>query len=277
MTTVGAVIVTHQSERWIEPLMSSIAQQSRPLDRVVVIDDRSTDGTLALIRQWSPDADILVSESDSNDITTRIAQNFRQGVIACADLDVAVLSDHDDVWSSDRVRHQAALLEKARSAVMVASSGRLVDATGAPLGRTLRDAFPVPTAWNSASAAERMRMAIRRSIATGGACALRPATFAGQAIPAGWLHDRWWSLAATAMEAMLIDDADVIDYRVSDEQQVGLGVGHQQGSGMSRVLAGLGELPRTTRRIGDIRGLRAIATDQTRTELSGTRLLSALL
>ena len=62
--------------------------------------------------------------------------------------DIAVLSDHDDVWHADRVAHQAALLDEHPDVSLLASDGRLVDETGRPLGGTLRDTFRVPSDFN---------------------------------------------------------------------------------------------------------------------------------
>jgi hypothetical protein len=80
-----------------------------------------------------------------------------------------------------------------------------------------------------------MAYVLRRSVATGGASVLRPSRFPSLDVPEGWLHDRWWSLVATAMDGMLIDTASVIGYRVQDHQQVGLDTGGQQGGSVRRL------------------------------------------
>jgi hypothetical protein len=59
-------------------------------------------------------------------------------------------------------------------------------------------------------------------VATGGASAIKPANFQYLNVPKGWLHDRWWSMAAAAHHALIIDTTPVIDYRISATQQVGL-------------------------------------------------------
>ena len=141
---------------------------------------------------------------------------------------------------------------------MVASDGRLVDAGGASTGETLRDAFPVPEAWNAMSGPDRMRYALRHSIATGGASALRPSAFPDLTVPGGWLHDRWWSLLATARDGMLMDTNPVIDYRLTETQQVGLDTGAQAGG--SRLAGLLRQGPSGIRRYADLRTLRTYAT-----------------
>lgn len=231
VSRVAAVIVTHNSERFLPELIASIQGQTRFPDAVFVIDDHSTDGTTALVR----DADwhIETATSPAIDTTTRIAHNFTQGVRAARDFDAVILSDHDDYWLPDRVEHQLHTLDKHPDAWMLASGARIMGSE-----RTLRDTFPVPDDWAEMSRGTQLRYALRHSIATGGASAVRPRQLLDPVnkatpIPTGWLHDRWWSLAATARNAIVLDSHPVIEYRVQSEQQVGLDRG-RQGSAVPR-------------------------------------------
>jgi hypothetical protein len=117
---------------------------------------------------------------------------------------------------------------------MVASDGTLVDETGTPIGGTLRTTFPVAANWNELQADQQLKYALKHSLATGGASAVKPGYFAEQEIPEGWLHDRWWSMLATVRLGMLIDTESVIDYRVQGNQQVGLDTGTQAMSSSSK-------------------------------------------
>lgn len=278
MTRVAVVLVTSNSERWLEQTLASIEAQTRPADDIVVIDDRSTDRTREILTDvLDSRAHVLASRETSTDRSTRIAGNFRQGVQAARSCDVAVLGDHDDVWHPDRIAHQVELMQVWSDITMLASDGSLIDGAGRPVAGSLRTAFPVPQGFNDLSPAEQMRAVIRRSIATGGASAVRPSAFADLTIPEGWLHDRWWSLVATAGETMRLDDRHVIDYRVSETQEVGLDRGHQGRSALSRLRSGIGSLGHTGRRLRDLQGLNTQATAQTAAELTGPRLLRNLL
>jgi glycosyltransferase involved in cell wall biosynthesis len=278
VSAVAALLVTKDSGRWIAETIGSVLAQTRPPDAITVVDDFSVDGTVDLVReQFGADVRILTSTAVGDNRIARIAHNFQQGMRACRDADVVVLGDHDDIWRADRVAHQLALLDARPGIELVASDGSLVDEGGRPLGRNLRSAFPVPDGYNAWPAAQRMRFTIRRSVATGGASALRPAAFADTAIPAGWLHDRWWSLVAAAREALWLDERPVIDYRVSAGQEVGLDRGDQDRSSAARLWRGTTGLGRTLGRLGDLRGLATVATPATRPELGGGRLLRTLL
>jgi glycosyltransferase involved in cell wall biosynthesis len=280
VTSVGALLVTHNSQRWIESTLNSIRDQSRPADRVLIVDDNSNDDTVRIIRDalgFLPE--IIASESTAESRTDRIAQNFRQGVLALQDVDILILGDHDDVWHADRIAHQVGFFDRDPRAVMLASDGRLVDADGEPTGGTLRSVFPVPDDFNEMKPAQRMRTCLRYSTATGGASAIRAISFRDVDIPAGWLHDRWWSLVATARDRMLVDDEVVIDYRVTDHQEVGLDRGTQDASGATRAArATSGDAAGAFRKLKDLQAqLAPYATIETRSELHTMRLVRNLL
>jgi glycosyltransferase involved in cell wall biosynthesis len=277
--TSAALIVTSNSAQWIEQTLASILGQEHQPEAIVVIDDNSSDATRSIVHAvLGGRASVYRATSRAEDVTTRIAQNFHQGIRACLKYDVAVLGDHDDLWYPTRVGHQVCQLAMRPEMTMVASDGTLINARNESLDGTLRAAFPVIGDWNHERPAEQMRYAVRHSIATGGASALRPAGFADLTIPAGWLHDRWWSLVATARRAMLIDAELVIDYRVTDTQEVGLGRGRQDDSGLKRIASAATAGPEVVGKLRDLHGkLRPLATNAAVVEsLSWARLLSAL-
>ena len=287
--SVAAVIVTHNAARWLPALLDSISAQTRPVDHVIVIDDHSHDETDPIAREFG--AEIVVATTNAATGIARTGQNFEQGVLIARreQHELVVLSDHDDIWRPNRVAHQAEAMLARPHAAMIASDGVLVDEHGdrliddshgpqAQAPRTLRDAFPVPAEWKKADPATRFRIALRNSVATGGASMVRPARLGASIdVPEGWLHDRWWSLAATAMDALIVDDEAVIDYRVRTGQQLGLDRGDQAKSTPSRLATGIAKGPDVMRRIKDLRtGLLPVATAAVRPELARPRLLRSL-
>jgi len=103
---IAALLVTHNSEGFISQTLASIANQSQQPDIRIAIDDHSTDDTRQLLLQHG--FTVIESRSTSNDTTTRIAQNFVQGVNAAqqAGAVTVILGDHDDTWHPDRIKHQ---------------------------------------------------------------------------------------------------------------------------------------------------------------------------
>jgi hypothetical protein len=246
---IAAVVVAHGDAPFLASTLDSITGQSRALDARIAICDATTPQVDALLREHR--FVIHRATTTSRDVTTRIAHNFAQGVHAAGDCDLVVLGDHDDVWHIDRVGHHEAVARTFPGAVMLASDGRLIDSHGAPPGGTLRETFPVPAGWNDLDLRQQWTYVLRHSIATGGASAVVPHRVLRVAIPNGWLHDRWWSLLAVRDHGMVIDDAVVIDYRISDDQRVGLDT-----QGQESTLRWMGKraasLTRTARRAADI-------------------------
>ena len=281
--STAAVLVTHDSEPFVAATLASVLRQTQVPDVIVIIDDASSDATLAVVQSATAVADVPVivqaSTTQAGDVLTRIAQNFMQGVRVAQEqgAGVVVLGDHDDLWHESRVEHQVQVLAQHPQAGLVASDGRLLR-EGDPVDATLRDTFPVPAAFNDWRASQQFGYTVRHSVATGGACAIRPQGFQHFDVPSGWLHDRWWSLLATARESIQVDDDVVIDYRVTSGQQVGLDPGLQGLSGARRLTAGVRNLGVLRQRVADIsQGLAPKATAKTAPELSGWRLLRNLL
>ena len=251
--STAAVLVTHNSARWIAETLASILNQDTPVDRLVIVDDHSTDNTLSIIREHARAGflDIVPSTSQAKDVHTRIAGNFVQGVER-SEAELVFLGDHDDLWHSHRVRSQLQIFAEHPTAALVASDGRIADAHIGDSRRTLRDVFPVPDDFADWRTSQRFNYAVRHSVATGGASALRPSALHELKVPAGWLHDRWWSLWAAAHDRLVIDPTIVIDYRVSDAQQVGLHTAAQDASPPAWLMHHAGQFVRSTRRAIDL-------------------------
>lgn len=60
---IWAVIVTYQAEPWIHDLLTSIESSTTPVS-VVVVDNASSDSTLAIIRHSFPDVDLLAQNEN---------------------------------------------------------------------------------------------------------------------------------------------------------------------------------------------------------------------
>jgi len=268
MTGVAALIVTHNAHTWLEQTLASVVAQERPADTIIVVDDHSTDGTHDVVMAIAPSAVLLESRSVAGDALTRTAHNFVQGATHARTLgcDIVVLGDHDDVWHRGRIAHQAAVLKRDQMLAMVAGDGVLTydDGGGAGAPARLREAFPVDSAFATWPAEAQFAYALGHSVATGGASAIRVSRLAPALVPPlGWLHDRWWSLAACVVGGILVDTEVVIDYRVRAGQQVGIDRGRQASSGMKRSIGGLGRAPHLLSRARDLRaGLSPLATTE---------------
>ena len=250
---IAAVLVTHNSATFLPELLASIDQQTQQPDIKLAIDDNSTDATKQLLSDHG--FTVNTATTNSTDITTRIAQNFVQGVNQAQQLGAkyVILGDHDDIWRPTRIAHQAAILTDHPEVSFLASDGATTTYKTATT-ETLRSTFPVPDNFNEMDSIQQWRYVSKHSIATGGASALAPDRISTVSVPTGWLHDRWWSLRAVREQSIWIDSDVVIDYRISPEQRVGLDTAGQ-GNPITWALNKITNLPLNLRKARDIAAL----------------------
>jgi glycosyltransferase involved in cell wall biosynthesis len=254
MSHVAVVLATRNSMPHLTETLASIRQQTRTADALIAIDDHSNDDTIAELRDSG--FEVVTSTSTDVDSVTRIARNFVHGlrIAHLQEADVVILGDHDDTWHVDRLEHQVEMLEKHQSIAMVASDGYLIDSNGVALPGTIRGTFPVPDEFDGWSVRQQVQYALRHSIATGGASAMRPSHFTSWVVPPGWLHDRWWSLNMLRRGMFMVDRTAVIDYRITEDQEVGLATGDQDRS-LAWWLSRSRDVPRSARRMRDLASL----------------------
>lgn len=282
--SIAVVIVTHNGARYLQEQLESIAAQQVQADAIFLVDDRSTDGSKALVveffsqRHPIPLQIVEPSPAPASDLFTRIGRNFSAGMAAAVDFVYVALADQDDVWEPDRLARQRSRLAST-GALLTAGNGILIDSDGVPTGQTLRDCFPVLVDWESASSVDRLRSVLREPMATGAAVMVSQAMIGlGVPIPPGWLHDRWLSLVAASRDALDVDDHSILRYRVYSDQTVGLR-GRFGKAASSRVVPAVTKPYLAARKLRDLSvTLRAIAQDdRIRSELSFQRLVRTYL
>lgn len=227
-STVATVLVTHNGGRHLVEQLRSIKRQTRVPDAVVWVDDRSSDDSVATVRQEfqrTPAIDLIEipAPAFAPDLYTRIAANFQAGISAAAGrFDYIALCDQDDIWESNRIERQLARLA-ATGASMSTADGSIIHSDGTPVGESLRDRFPLLCEWSTADPAARLRSVLRQPMATGAASMItRELASAALPIPPRWLHDRWLSLVAAARGELDVDPQLLISYRIYCDQAVGL-------------------------------------------------------
>lgn len=121
-------IATYNGEKYIEQQLKSILCQINNDDEVIISDDNSTDGTLAVIGAIGDPRVRVVKGGFRN-----FSRNF-ENALREAQGDVVFLFDQDDVWMPDKYRDTLKALENS---VLVCTDATLVDQNLQPLGTTL--------------------------------------------------------------------------------------------------------------------------------------------
>ena len=222
--TVSVALCTHNGELFVAEQLESIFAQTVIPDEIIVSDDGSTDGTLAVLdravtaRTGGPRVTVL-----KNATPIGVAANFQKAIEACRG-DVIVLSDQDDVWEPGRVAALVAEFERRPELTLLHGNALLITADGRALPGSLFEALGVGVGFQRlVHSGHAWRVLVKRNIVTGATASFRR-SLADLAlpVPAGWLHDEWLAIIAAATGVVDLTDSRLIRYRQHDSNQVGV-------------------------------------------------------
>lgn len=143
---VSVVIPAHNSEATISrALASALAQTYRPLE-IIVVDDCSTDATVATVRTYEDRGVRLVSLDRRQG-----ASGARNAGIRAAEGEIIAFLDSDDEWLPAKTEKQVSLLCQSDQLVFVSCASSLISAEEADLGDLYHGRRPPtgPDCWKS--------------------------------------------------------------------------------------------------------------------------------
>ncbi len=97
--TVDVVIPVRNGEQTISAALASVFAQTRPPNRIIVVDDGSTDGTRNILGAVGDRVEIIATEP-------RGVSHARNVGVAAASADFIAFLDADDRWRADKLRRQ---------------------------------------------------------------------------------------------------------------------------------------------------------------------------
>lgn len=131
---VSIVLATYNGALYVEQLVRSILDGSRPPDEWIVIDDRSSDNTPELVsRCLSGQANV---ELVVNEVNIGAAKSFIKGTLRTTG-DVVFFADQDDVWNADKVARMIAPFGNTKDLTMTYCDGLITDSALVPQGTTI--------------------------------------------------------------------------------------------------------------------------------------------
>ncbi|MBG6080391.1 glycosyltransferase [Rubrivivax gelatinosus] len=220
--SVDVVLCAYNGQRYVGEQLRSVLAQTRPVDRVLVRDDGSTDATLDEVARCAAEAPGLV-HAVRNERNLGFAGNFAAG-LAAAQADVVFFCDQDDVWEPEKVRLLLELLQSS-GADMVFSDGVAIDAGGARIpGPTVLQALELEPAALDGFARRAWDELVRRNVVNGAACAVRRRVAqAALPVPPGMAHDYWLALWCAAHGGVAATARTLYRYRQHGANVIGMG------------------------------------------------------
>lgn len=220
---ISVAMCTFNGAEFLPAQLTSIAEQTRPPDELVVCDDASTDATRDVLQSFAQTAQIPVSLYFSDENVGSV-KNFERATGLCTG-DVIALSDQDDVWRADKLQSIEQAFARNPKTGLVFSDAEIVDETLKPLGRRMWDQVRFDAHKQKLVRTGRaLEVLIYGWTVTGATMAFR-SEFVKLALPIpakiAMIHDGWIALAIGAVADVDFIAEPLIEYRQHERQQIG--------------------------------------------------------
>lgn len=220
---VSVLLATYRGERFLPQQLASLRAQSMGQFRVLMQDDGSDDGTVALLnRVAAEDARFRLGTEGGGH--RGAAGNFLS-LLRQDDAPYTALCDQDDVWHADRLAVGLSILRDAEARLgtstplLCHSDCRLVDETGRVTAQSFfrrqgwrPDATTLPQLLvqnNATGCTMLMNAALRRLVVAHGDAAQM------------YMHDWFIALTAASFGQVLVAPGTLVDYRQHDANVLG--------------------------------------------------------
>jgi glycosyltransferase involved in cell wall biosynthesis len=218
---LSVALCTYNGSKFIEQQINSILNQTIKVDEIIVCDDKSTDATVAILKELQvANPCIVIIE---NEINLRSTKNFEKAIQRCSG-DYIFLADQDDLWNEQKVAKTLAIFNENPSAEGVFSNADLIDGNGTKLSDK--------TIWDSVFFFEKeMPKPIdfidiifkNGNIVTGATlCIKKEVKSFIFPFSEDNLHDEWIASLLAFRNTLYYSTENLISYRIHENQQVGM-------------------------------------------------------
>ena len=219
----SVAMCTYNGARFLGAQLASIAAQTRTPDELVVCDDRSTDETARIVRDFAFTAPFRV-RLHVNEENLGSTKNFERALSLCEG-DLIALCDQDDAWLPSKLARLEDEFARDPAALVVFSDASIVDEESRPTGQGLWESVGL-----NGAELERLKSGrglgdlLRGSTVTGATMAVA-ARLRALALPIPtdlpFIHDAWMSLLAACVGGVRPVAEPLVLYRRHTSQQVG--------------------------------------------------------
>jgi glycosyltransferase involved in cell wall biosynthesis len=210
---ISIAMATYNGEKYLQEQLDSLAAQTYPPCELVVGDDGSSDGTVAILEEFSRRAPFPV-HINRNPKTLGFGDNFLQTASACSG-DWISFCDQDDVWLPKKLEKCAQAICRSPSLNMVLQNAELCDEQLNARGRL----FPNSLEPGIYGAGQQYGLWVWAGfLQTVNSAFIRDLQFEGQTSEYSWQrpvrsHDKWTCIIANALGGICVLGEAVVLYR----------------------------------------------------------------
>jgi glycosyltransferase involved in cell wall biosynthesis len=219
--SISVALCTYNGAEFLAEQLESLAAQRVLPDELVVCDDASPDGTVAILRDFASSAAFPV-RIHVNPHNLGYVRNFEQAISLCTG-ELIALCDQDDVWHPEKLARSARLLADLPEIGLVCTDAEVVGRNLEPLGLRMSQMLGFGAAEQASVArGSALEVLVRINFVTGAATMFRSGLRAAVLpIPDGWVHDGWIALMISLRARVAFIDAPLLAYRQHGTNRIG--------------------------------------------------------
>lgn len=198
---VSVAMTTFNGEAFVKAQVDSILSQDLKDIELIIADDASTDGTLAILEGYRLDGRVSLYKNLKN---LGVKRNFENVIGRCSGEYIA-LADQDDTWRQDKLR---ILVENIGDSDLIHSDAIVVDECGEVLYQSYSNSAHKPTFIDT-------KVLLLNGVVTGCTCLFKRSLIdILLPFPDGcYIHDRWISLVAHQNNGITYSKEKLVNYR----------------------------------------------------------------
>lgn len=202
---ISVALCTYNGERYLREQLDSLLAQTYSNMEIVAVDDASTDGTVAVLREYEQrDARLRVFVNSNN---IGFIRNFERA-ISLARGSLIAPCDQDDIWLPHKLSTLARVIGDH---AMVYCDSELIDAEGRSLGTSMSQFWPLQDLHDPAAL-------VLNNCVSGHAMLFRRDLLDGQPnLPTDIFHDWWLAATATVRGGVVYCPEKLVRYRQHDK------------------------------------------------------------
>jgi len=214
--SVAVVIPLYNHERFIAGALRSVLEQTRPPERVIVIDDGSTDGSLEAARSAADGRVTVVSQQNAG---AHAALN--RGIGMAADAEFVGILNSDDLYEPGRIERCMRFLEDKPGTAAVVTRYRIIDAAGSIPGEEDARVKWMRSVWEARRESLPAWLGIANFAKTTSNLFGRAEYFREHPFRAyRYVHDYYFALEAALTGRLAVLDEELLRYRVHDSNTI---------------------------------------------------------
>lgn len=123
---ISVAMATYNGQKYIEGQLLSIINQTQQIDEIIIVDDKSSDDTVKIIKKFIIENNAYNIVLIQNDENLGYRRNFKKAM-SIAKGDYVFLCDQDDIWEKNKVEEMIKLISANPQILVLASSFVLID------------------------------------------------------------------------------------------------------------------------------------------------------